>query len=355
MTAARIGFGLLGAGVIAPTHANALRAADAVDFIAVADLDAARRDRLAREFGCRSCPDLEALLADPAVEAVNISLPNQLHFSTAMACIRAGRHVLVEKPPALSLHEIDTMAAAAVEAGVKVGVILQSRTRRTIQRLRQAVVDGRFGTLYQADVYIKWYRPAEYYTGEAWRQVRQAGAGVTIQQAIHYIDTLQFCVGPARRVQARMHNLGHPEVDLEDTMTVFTDFAGGARGVIQASTAFWPGTEVRLELNGSHGAVALSGDRVVRWEFAVARPDDAEMQQEDPTAARRSTITHAVADYSGHLALVEDLVDAIRHDRPPQVDLPSVRPTMEWVFAMYQSAKYDRPVDIPVSNPDDIW
>ena len=354
MNGSRIGFGLLGAGVIAPTHANALRASSLVDFVAVADLNEARRDQLAQEYGCKSYASLDAMLDDPAIQAVNISLPNQLHYATAMACIRAGKHVLVEKPPALSLREIDEMIAAAAERGVKVGVCLQSRVRKTVRQLRQAVLDGRFGKVYQADVYIKWYRPAEYYTGEAWRQVRQAGAGVTIQQGIHYIDMLQFCVGPARRVEARMSNIGHPEVDLEDHLIALTDFHNGAQGVIQASTALWPGAQVRLEINGELGAAAMVGDHIVTWQFAEERPEDAEIRQVDP-AGGKTDITHAVSDFSGHQALVEDLVDAIRQDRDPIVNLSVVRPTMEWILAMYQSAKFGVPVDLPMAEPEDIW
>jgi predicted dehydrogenase len=278
-----------------------------------------------------------------------------LHHDAVLACARAGRHALVEKPPAMSLREVDGMAAACAAAGVKIGVVLQCRTRKPVQAMRQAIREGRFGRLLHADTYMKWFRSTDYYKMDPWRSSRRSGAGVTIQQAFHYIDLLQYLAGPVRRVQARMNNLAHPAVELEDTLLAFVDYQSGAQGVVQASTALWPGTDIRIEINGENGTAIMIGERMDTWKFRDERPEDVEIRQYGSAAVATGATGAADFTFYDHQVVIEDMVAAIRTGRDPMITLASARPTLEWALAMYQSAKDHAPVTLPLRDEDAVW
>lgn len=279
MTDTHIGFGLLGAGLIAPFHAKSLQASRNGRLVAIADLMPERVQKIAGEFGCAACSSLDELLANPEIQVINVLTPNHLHYDAVVKAARAGKHVLIEKPPAMSLREVDEMEAVARQCGTKIGIVLQCRVRKAIQAMRAAVAEGRFGRLLHADTYMKWFRTTEYYLSDPWRSSRRSGAGVTVQHAFHYIDLLQYLMGPAKAVHARMSNLSHPEVELEDTLLAFVDYQNGAQGVVQASTGLWPGTDIRIEINGENGTAIMAGEKIVTWQFKDERPEDEGIRQ----------------------------------------------------------------------------
>ena len=355
MSENRIGFGLLGAGLIAPFHAQAIQALGKCRLVAAADTDRGRVEKLAGQFGCRACSSLEEMLADPAIQVINVLTPNHLHHDAVVAAARAGRHVLVEKPPAMSLAEVNSMIAAGRAAGVKIGVVLQCRTRKAIHIMRRTIAEGRFGRIYHADTIMKWFRSTEYYRMDAWRMSRRSGAGVTIQQAFHYIDLLQHLMGPVKRVHARMNNLAHPGIELEDTLLAFVDYQNGAQGVVHASTAMWPGTDLRIEINGENGTAIMVGERMDTWKFRDERPEDAEIRQVGSAAVMTGATGAADLGFHDHMAVIEDMVCAIETGREPVIGLASVLPTLEWALAMYQSAKEGAPVELPIADEKAVW
>lgn len=350
-----IGFGLLGTGLIAPFHARALEASPRCRLVAAADSNPQRLADFTARFGCRGAANLEDLLADPEIQAVNILTPNHLHHDAVLAAARAGKHVLVEKPPAMSLAEVHSMIAAGKAAGVRIGVVLQCRARQAVQRIREAIRSGRFGRIYHADAYMKWFRSSDYYRMDDWRMSRRSGAGVTIQQAFHYIDLLQYLAGPAARVQARMNNIAHPSIELEDTVLAFVDYRSGAQGVVEASTALWPGTDIRIEINGENGTAIMSGERMDTWKFRDDRPEDEAIRKIGSASAPTGATGAADLGFEDHQAVIEDLAEAIEAGREPMVPLASVLPTLEWALAMYQSAKEGRPVDLPLADETAVW
>lgn len=355
MRDSRIGFGLLGAGLIAPFHARALQASAVTELIAVADLDPQRLQRMTATFGCKGYSSLDEMLADPEIDVISVITPNHLHHDAVVQAAAAGRHVLIEKPPAMSLAEVDSMAAACKKAGIKACVTVQCRTRKAVQAMRAAIETGRFGRIYHADAYMKWFRSTEYYHSDAWRTSRRSGAGVTINQAFHYVDLLQYLVGPARAVQARMNNLAHPQINLEDTLLAFVDYECGAQGVVQASTALWPGTDVRIEINGENGTAILSGERMDTWKFRDDRPEDAEIRQYGSASAATGATGAADLGFQDHQAVIEDLARAILSGGQPMITLETVRPTLEWCLAMYLSAKLGTAVTLPLQDEESVW
>lgn len=350
-----IGFGILGAGLIAPFHAKAVRDTKGGKLVAICDMAKERADKLAGEFQTKVYYSLDDMLQDPEIDVVNVALPNHLHHDAVLKCAAAGKHVLTEKPPAMSLAETDSMIAACQKAGVKFGCTVQCRIRKSIQAMKQAIDRGRFGKIHHADTIMKWFRSTDYYKSDAWRMSRKSGAGVTVQQAFHYIDLLQYLVGPARQVQARMTNLAHPGIALEDTTLAFVDFACGAQGVVEASTALWPGTDVRIEINGENGTAIMAGEKMVTWKFRDEQPGDAEVRTYG--SASQSTGATGAADlgHADHMVVVQDMVDAIKENREVVIPVSSVRPTLEIVLAMYASAARSQIVTLPVQDDESIW
>jgi predicted dehydrogenase len=202
---------------------------------------------------------------------------------------------------------------------------------------------------------MKWYRPPEYYKSDAWRSLRRAGAGVTVQHAFHYIDLLQYLVGPAATVDARMSNLAHPEVKLEDSLTAFIRFSNGAQGLVEAATALWPGADVRIEINGSNGTAVMTGEKVTTWKFRDEHPDDSAIRQIGNAAQATAASGAADFGFADHQAVIQDLIDAVAADREVIIPVSSVRPTLEMVLAMYQSASRGCPVDLPITDDESIW
>lgn len=350
-----LGFGILGAGLVAPFHAKSVQDAKGGTLIAFCDMDKERADKLAAEYGVRAYYALDDMLNDGAIDVVNVALPNHLHHDAVIASAAAGKHVITEKPPAMSLRETDAMIAACRAENVKFGCTVQCRVRGPIQAMKKAIDEGRFGTLLHADACMKWFRDTAYYKSDAWRMSRKSGAGVTVQHAFHYIDLLQYVAGPGARVRARMTNLAHPDVAIEDTTLAFIDFKCGAQGVVEASTALWPGTDVRIEINGTDGTAIMTGESMTTWRFRDERPEDEKMR--DLGDAGQATAAGSATDFGhqDHRVVIQDMIDAVNEDREVIIPVASVRPTLEIVLAMYQSAARDETVELPVEDDETVW
>lgn len=350
-----LGFGLLGAGLIAPFHANSVRDSKGGKLIAVCDVSRERAEALAAKYGVQAYSALDAMLKDPAIDVVCVLTPNHLHCDAVLQCAKAGKHVITEKPPAMSLRETDEMTAACRQAGVKFGCMVQCRAREAIQAIKKAVDSGRFGRLLHADAFMKWYRTTEYYHSDAWRSSRQSGAGVTVQHAFHYIDLLQYLAGPVASVEARMSNLAHPSVKLEDTLLAFVGYANGAQGVVEASTALYPGTDVRIEINGENGTAIVSGEKMTTWKFRDERPEDEQIRRIGSASQATGAGGPADLGYADHLTVIQNMIDAIRGNREVMIPVHSVRPTVELALALYQSAAKNCKVSLPVTDDPGIW
>jgi predicted dehydrogenase len=352
-----LGFGILGAGMISPLHADALKNSRKAELVAICDIQQERAAKLMRDFApdAKVYNDLKDMLADPRVAVVNVVTPNHLHTGAVLTCAAAGKHVLCEKPPAMSLRDTDMMIDACRRAGVKFGIFVQCRVRQPIQQMKKAIDQGRFGRLLRADAIMKWYRSVEYYHTDAWRSDRRSGAGVTVQHAFHYIDLLQYLMGPAATVQARMGNLAHQDVKIEDTLDALIHFRSGAVGSVTASTALWPGSDVRIEVYGEKGAAVMQGAAFSLWQFQDERPEDEALRQAgnaDQATGGSSPTALAGID---HQRVIDDCVDAIAENREVVIPCESVRPTLEMVLAMYKSDQIGKPIHLPLADENSFW
>ena len=343
-----LNFAVVGCGLISQFHGKAIQAATGAQLLAATDPVPERLQKFCADFGCEAAPSFEALLEDPRVDVVNVLTPNAMHAQFAVPALQAGKHVVIEKPPDMTLEKVDAMIAARDQAQRKVAISLQVRFRKPIQAIYNAIHSGRFGKLYYAGAHMKWFRDTDYYLSADWRSKRDQGAGVTIQHAFHYIDLLHHLMGEAQAVEARMFNVAHPEVQLEDTLQAFIDWDNGAKGIVEASTALWPGTDIRIEINGESGTAIMQGERLTAWKFRDEQPGDAEMLQIGNAA--QTTAAGGAADFAftEHMYMIEDMVQAINEDRDPWVTLEKARGTLEIALAMYKSADEGEPVTLPL-------
>ena len=339
MTTKPIGFAILGAGMIANFHQQAITANvdEGARLVALGHYNPARFDDISQKFGVPCLSEAE-ILAHPEVEVICLATPSGQHAAQTIAAAQAGKHVLVEKPMALTLADAEVMIAACAQAGVKLGVLLQRRAEPTFQRIKQAIEAGDLGELTLGLVTIPYFRSEAYYDQAEWRGTWSLdGGGVLMNQGIHLIDLLVWYLGDPVQVQAQAATLQRA-VEVEDTLTATMRFADGAQATVTATTTAAPGFPHRVELYGTGGGIQLEGERISHWSLAA--PDQAAVP---PPELGASANAGAGADPrniapTGHIALVKDFIQALREDRLPLVDGPEGQRSLAAVLAIYQAA-----------------
>jgi UDP-N-acetyl-2-amino-2-deoxyglucuronate dehydrogenase len=345
----RIGFGLVGCGMIAAHHARAISASSGGRLVAVFSRTPDRTVQFAREFGGRAVGSIDELVEDPDVHVVNVTTPSGAHLEPVVVAAAAGRHVLVEKPLEVSLDRIDRMIAACRQANVHLGAVFQARFGRGVRTVKDAIVRGRLGRLALSEAAVKWYRAQAYYDEGGWRGTRRwDGGGALMNQSIHAIDLLQWLVGMPEAVSAFAATVAHERIEVEDTATAALRFANGSLGIIQGSTAAWPGYARRIEINGEHGSVALEDDRIVRWDFRHPEPEDATVIGElgARSELRSGAGSPQAMNSRGHELQIQDMVDAILSGRRPAIDGHEARNAVAIIEAIYRSAAEGRAIAV---------
>jgi len=288
--------------------------------------------------------DIAALVARPDIDIICITTPSGAHLEASLAAIRAGKHLVIEKPIEIDTARTDEILRAAEAAGVRVAPIFQGRFGDGARTVKAAVDAGRLGRLVLASNYVKWHRTAQYYTPPRGLRANDGG-GAVINQAIHGLDLLLWFVGLPAEVFAWSTRRVHMGIEVEDTCAATLRFAGGALGGFEASTALWPGWSRRHELCGEHGSIVLKDDRIVRWEFREALPGDDAIRAAGQSNGLGSGASDPKAiSTEGHRRQLQDLVDAIRENRPHALDGREGRKAVAFVEAIYASAATGKPV-----------
>ena len=327
--------GLIGAGNISQTHARAAAAIPGVSVAAVHGANGAKARELAAAHGARAYDSLDAFLDHKPMDMVVIGSPSGVHAAQGVAAARHGLHVLVEKPIDVTTERADELIAAAEESGVRLGVLFQDRVKPGIVRLKQLVDSGGLGRVLSVSARVPWYRPPDYYRLSRWRGTAALdGGGALMNQGIHTVDLLLWVLGDVIRVQARTATLLH-EIESEDTAIALLEFASGAAGVLEASTATYPGYARRVEITGTEGTVVLEHDRLVVADLRTPRPE----LVGDGGDANASASSPVVSDASGHQRLIEDFLQAIETGSRPACDGHEGRRSVELVEAIYRSAR----------------
>lgn len=339
----KIGFGIIGCGVIADFHANALfgLSEDAV-LVGVADARLPAAERFAREKQVRAFESVDELLACPEIDVVTICVPSGLHAELAIKAANAGKHIIVEKPMAITKEQLDAMEEACERNGVMLSSVAQSRFTSGVRKAKQALEEGYLGKLVCADVYMKFNRSQEYYNTGGWRGTKAMdGGGALMNQGIHGVDLLLYLAGDVKSVYAVSKTLAR-QIEVEDTLSAVLEFKSGATGVIQATTSVYPGYPRRLELNGDKGTIVLEEGNLIRWDM-----EDTTLPAVTLKSNVRSSAS-APTDFSAdnHTKQFKDVIQALRGGTKPLVDLREGRRAVDLILAIYKSAEERRVIEL---------
>ncbi|NIP68675.1 MAG: Gfo/Idh/MocA family oxidoreductase [Planctomycetales bacterium] len=348
-----LGFGIVGCGMISRFHWRAIQDVRGANLVACCDAFPAAAKRLAGETGCRAYDCLPDMLEDPGVDIVTICTPSGAHLEPTLAAARAGKHVIVEKPLEITLRRCDRMIDACQRHKVQLSTIFPARFHDACLQLKRAVDEQRFGRLTMGDAYVKWYRTQEYYDSGRWRGTWQLdGGGALMNQAIHSVDLLTWLMGPVAEIRAQWATLAHKRIQVEDVVVATLRFANGALGVIEATTAAYPGYLKRIEIHGSQGSAVLEEEDIKQWDFAQRQRRDAgirrqmlQRQSSGGGAADPSSIGH-----HGHALLFGDCIRAIQKGGKPSIDGHEGRRSVEIILGIYQAAETGRPVTLPLTR-----
>ncbi|MBI2435827.1 MAG: Gfo/Idh/MocA family oxidoreductase [Candidatus Hydrogenedentes bacterium] len=347
---AKVGFGIIGCGNIGPVHAEAIANVRNARLVAVSDVVEASAQRLAGKYGAEVYTDYRAMIARPDIEAVCICVPSGLRVEIAEACAAAGKNILSEKPLEVSSKRIDRIIQAADKAGVLLGCIFQSRFSEDSQLVYQAIQEGRFGKLVLGDAYIKWYRSPAYYASGAWRGTKKLdGGGALMNQGIHQIDLLLWFMGEVKQVQAQKKCIAHEGLEVEDLATAMIEFKNGAYGIIEGSTAIWPGHSARVEVHGTEGSAVTEDGALKFWKFAKRKPIDkkveARLNQESVLGSGAGDPLSALK-IEGHRRQIQDFAEAIQKGRPPRIEGREGRRAVALIEAIYKAAESGKTVKL---------
>ncbi len=348
-----VGFGVIGCGMIANFHAKAIADSRGARLVACYDTFPTSADRLAKETGCRSYHDLRKMLADPDVDVVTICTPSGVHMEPALAAAKAGKHIIVEKPLEVTLRRCDRIINACDDAGVVLSTIFPSRYHESSQLMKKAVERGRFGKLSVGDAYVKWFRTQQYYDSGAWRGTWALdGGGALMNQAIHSVDLLIWLMGPVAEISAHTATRAHTGIEVEDVAMATLRFENGALGVIEATTAAFPGALKRIELHGDQGSAVLEEEDIKTWEFAKPNRRDRALVERmaGKTKTGGGAADPTAIGHHGHTMLFKDVLQAIKKDNSPLVDGPEGRRSVEVILGIYKAAETGRVVKLPLKN-----
>jgi predicted dehydrogenase len=310
----RISIALIGLGPGAEPHAKSLSdIAHRVDVKAAASRTETRTRAFAARFGFPVTTDIDAVIADPAIQAVIVLTPPAAHLEIAERCLRAGKHVLVEKPLELTVARAEQLVHAGRRANRKLGVVLQHRFRPASLRLRSAIDAGELGKITAAWMLVPWWRPQAYYDEPGRGTMARDGGGVLMTQAIHTLDLFRSLVGVESVLAAQAVTTPTHRMETEDFVSALVRLGNGAPGTIIATTAAYPGSPERIEITGTRGSATLVGGSL---RLSIIGGGEENMVAEGTTGSGAGIMDFP---HDAHRAVLADFLDAIEQDRDPLV------------------------------------
>jgi len=344
ITGRKIRFALVGCGRISANHFSAIeRHAERAELVAVCDIDPVALDRAVAQTKVKGFRSLEALLAGCNADAVILATPSGLHASQSIEVAAAGRHVITEKPMATRWQDGKDMVEACDKAGVQLFVVKQNRRNPTLQLVKRAIDRKRFGRIHMVTVNVFWHRPQEYYDSAKWRGTWEFDGGAFMNQASHYVDLMDWLVGPVESVHAFTATLER-NIQVEDTGVANVRWRSGALGSINVTMlTYKQNLEGSLTILGEKGSVRLGGvavNEIQKWEFEEPLPEDAEVTQ----ANYQTTSVYGL----GHPLYYDNVISTLRGEAEAETDGREGLKSLELLIAFYLSARDGKRVGLPL-------
>jgi predicted dehydrogenase len=326
--------GIIGTGAISHKHAQ-VYANIGYELAVCTDINAESGRDFAQRYGCQFVPSYEEVCRHPRVDYVDVCTFPDFRLQPLLICAEEKKHVQVQKPIATTLETAQEMIDIARGAGIQLGVVSQHRFDDSTQFVRRALADGRLGKLLQADAYVKWFRTAAYYSRPIKGSWVTEGGGALINQAIHQVDVLLWLMGGVTEVfgywqLAALHN-----IESEDVIAALVKYSSGATGVIQASTACWPGYTERLEIHGTKGTAIISGDKLTTWNVENDSGEPAPLER-DVASGASDPMAISMAPFERQFL---DFGEAIRTGRKPVSSGEDGYRALQAVVSIYESCR----------------
>jgi UDP-N-acetyl-2-amino-2-deoxyglucuronate dehydrogenase len=340
----KIKFAVVGCGRISGNHFKAIKEHGAnAELVAVCDTDSYSLSQAAESNKVQGFATLDELLAKSDADIVTLCTPSGLHASEAVRVAESGRHIMSEKPMATRWDDGKRMVTAADNAGVMLFVVKQNRMNATVQMLKNAVDQGRFGRIYMVNVNVFWSRPQSYYDQSNWRGTWEFDGGAFMNQASHYVDLLDYLIGPIDSLQANTATLAR-NIQVEDTGVVNIKWRSGALGSMNVTMLTYPkNLEGSITVIGEKGTVRIGGvavNEIQHWEFADKRP-------EDDNVKKANYDTTSVYGF-GHPMFYNNVIQSLRGETKPLTDGREGLKSLETLIAIYRSARDGARVSLPL-------
>jgi len=330
----KIGFAVVGSGAVAQFHLRSIAEIPDAELIGIYSAHTPSAEKCASDYGIRLFSDMEELLACEAVEVVNICTPSGTHAALAVQALEAGRHVVVEKPLALTSADCQRVVDAAQKNDKLCAVISQLRFAPEILQVKNAIDQGWLGKICVCDVTMKYHRDPSYYANSDWRGTwAMDGGGALMNQGIHGVDLLRFLMGEVKSVSGICKTIRH-EIEVEDTAAAVLEYENGAIGLITGTTSVYPGYSRILDINGTEGSIRLEEGKIVRWDVP-AHP----MELGNDFKVASGASDPMAIDYVGHRRQIENMMAAIRKTDTLRIDAQEGKRTVELICAIYESSK----------------
>lgn len=339
--------GIIGAGVIADFHAQAIQAMDGAELVAAFARKEDKASAFSTKYGCQGYSDLDTFLAHPDMQVVTICSVSGAHLDHATAAANAGKHIICEKPLEITTERIDQMIRVCEENNVSLSGVFPRRFNDSTHIFKQVIEEGRLGKIVLCDTAIKWWRSQEYYDSGAWRGTWDLdGGGALMNQSIHTIDLMLHLLGDVSSVSASGGLEAHKDIEVEDVVVAIVEFKSGARGVIQASTACFSNTGLPASIHicGDHGSIMMVDDKFSIWDLKNHQSDDDKILAEhgiyEDTSGAGAADPKAI-DFLWHQRNFENALHALRKGEKPAVDGMEGRRAVELITAIYKSIQND--------------
>lgn len=344
ITDRKIKFALVGCGRIAANHFGSLeKHMAACELVAVCDIIPSRADQAADKYSAKAYYSLEDMLEEGGFDAVILTTPSGLHPPQTIMCAEAGYHVVTEKPMATRMSDGIEMVKACDKAGVRLFVVKQNRRNETIQMVKKAVDEGRFGRIYSVACNVFWTRPQEYYDHDEWRGTWEFDGGAFMNQASHYVDLMEWLIGSVESVQSYTATLAR-NIETEDSGVVAIKYRSGALGTMNVSMLTYPkNLEGSITIIGEKGTVRVGGlavNKIDHWEFADKRP-------EDENVMNANYATTSVYGF-GHPLYYANVIETLQGKAAPLTDGREGLKSLEFLIAIYMSARDGKKVSLPL-------
>lgn len=341
----KIRFALVGCGRISKNHFDSIKThADHAELVDVCDINPAALASAVAETGAQGHANLESLLKATTADCIILTTPSGLHPAQAMACAAVGKHVLSEKPMATNFEDGLAMVRACEQAGVHLFVVKQNRKNATLQLLKNAVQKKRFGQIYMVTLNVFWQRPQiGYYDQAKWRGTWHLDGGAFMNQASHYVDLLEWLIGPIDSLHAFSATLAR-EIEAEDTGVISVKWRNGALGSLNCTMLTYPkNLEGSITILGEKGTVRVGGvavNEIQEWQFEQPDSDDEKIK----TASYQTTSVYGF----GHPMYYDNVIEVLRGNAEPDVDGREGLKSLEVLIAAYRSSRDGVRVGLPL-------